>query len=48
MYILFTDEEMKWLNKTDFNWTIKEGCPKDIRNALERKMTILMNQGGVK
>lgn len=43
MTILFTEEEKKWINKELFNWTIKEGCPSDVRETLELKLKELKN-----
>lgn len=41
MHLMLEDEELKWINKELFNWTIKEGCPDDIRKKLEKKLDLI-------
>ena len=41
MHIMFTEEENEWIDKKLFNWTVKAGCPADIRKNLEKKLFIL-------
>jgi hypothetical protein len=41
MTIVFSDKEELWVNKKPFNWSIKEGCPADIRKTLEKKIRLL-------
>lgn len=38
MTIRFTDEEYEWIDKKPFNWTIKKGCPVDIKKSLAKKL----------
>lgn len=40
-HVLFTEEEMEWLDKKKFNWTIKKGCPKKIEHSLKKKLKVL-------
>ena len=50
MHILFSDEEKKWINRRSFGWTIKKGCPDEIRHSIENKKKKLdnqMNRGGL-
>jgi hypothetical protein len=44
MTIFFTEEENKWINKDAFNWTIKEGCPDNVRKTLQLKLEKLKNE----
>ncbi len=44
MTIYFTDEELEWINKKPFNWTIKKGCPKNIEKKLKGKLDVLYNK----
>jgi hypothetical protein len=41
MTIIFTDEEKEWIDKTPFRWTIKKGCPENIRTSLKKKLEAL-------
>ena len=43
MTIRFTDEEREWLVMEPFNWHIREGCPKNIRKGLAKKLELLSN-----
>lgn len=38
MTVRFTDQELKWINKDVGNWTIKDGCPPEIRKRLRIKL----------
>ena len=44
MTIIFTDEEKKWLVRENLHPSIKEGCPTDIRQSLQRKIDLLNRQ----
>lgn len=37
MHRLFSDEERKWIYTRELGWPIKEGCPEDIRESIEKK-----------
>ena len=41
MHLVFTKEEKKWIDMELFNWTIKKGCPKDIKKEIEKKLELL-------
>lgn len=41
MTIIFSEEEKEWINKTPFHWTIKKGCPENIRETLKKKLDAL-------
>ena len=42
MHIIFTDEEMEWLDKSKpFAWTIKDQCPQRIKEVLSKKQELL-------
>ena len=44
MTIIFTDEELEWIDKKPFDWKIKEGCPKEIKDSIQRKLDLLNKQ----
>lgn len=47
MHIIFSTEEMKWIDTRLFNWTVKNKCPEAIKKAIEKKLRILNeNMGG--
>lgn len=37
MHMMFTEEEKEWIDMRTFGWPIKKGCPKEIRESIERK-----------
>lgn len=37
MTIVYTDEEMKWIEWNGKNKTIKDGCPKEIAKSIQNK-----------
>ena len=41
MTVIFTVEERKWIDMKPFAWTVKNGCPEDIKKSIERKLTLL-------
>ena len=41
MTILFADKEMEYINKNNFNWTIKKECPTDIKKTILLKLNLL-------
>ena len=41
MTILFTDEELEYIAVEKFRWKIKRGAPKDVKERLEEKLSIL-------
>lgn len=47
MHIIFSTEEMKWIDIRPFNWTVKSKCPEAIKKSIEKKLRILNeNMGG--
>ena len=38
MTIYFTEQEIEWIEKRKFNWTIKKGCPEEIKKRLDKKL----------
>lgn len=44
MHMLFTNEELKWIDTKTFGWPIKRSCPKDIRENIEKKIKIISSQ----
>lgn len=47
MILRFTEEEMEWIIKEPFNWHIKDGCPNEIAESLERKLRNLYQKDGI-
>lgn len=41
MQTIFNDEEMKYIDKKPFNWTIKKDCPKRLEKSIKRKFAEL-------
>ena len=44
MHLIFTEAEKEWIDMKPFNWSVKEGCPKDIKEELEKKLKLLYGQ----
>lgn len=44
MHLIFTEEEKEWINKQLFNWTVKKGCPDNIKKTLEKKLQLLAGE----
>ena len=44
MHVLFSEEELEWVNKKTFGWPIKDGCPDTIRKAIRKKKQLIANQ----
>lgn len=44
MHIIFTEDEMKYINTKAFGWPIKDQCPDKIRKSIERKKELLNSQ----
>lgn len=45
MHIIFTDEEMEWLDiSKPFAWKIKDQCPHRVKEVLRKKLELL-NKG---
>lgn len=44
MHLLFSQEELAWIDTKVFGWKIREGCPKDISDKIRKKLEILNNQ----
>ena len=41
MTILFTEGEMKYINKNNFNWKVDEECPQNIKKTILLKLNLL-------
>lgn len=41
MTIIFTDEELEYIDKEPFNWHPKKDCPKKIEGSIKRKLKLL-------
>lgn len=44
MHLLFSEEELRWIDVYKFGWPIKNGCPENIKKSIERKKKLLDNQ----
>lgn len=44
MHMLFSAEELQWINTGKYRWPIKKDCPNKIRLSIERKKKIVDNQ----
>ena len=43
-FIPATDKEKEYIDKKPFKWTIKSGCPKNIKKTLSEKLYLLYNK----
>lgn len=41
MHINFTEEEKEYLDIRNFKIKIKDGCPKKVRDSIEKKTSVL-------
>ena len=46
MYLIFTDEEQKYIEKEPFKWRVKKDCPRDLKHTIRRKLEALNSQEG--
>ena len=46
MHMIFTEEELEWINTREFGWPIKDRCPENIRAIIETKKKAIDNQFG--
>ena len=44
MYIVFSEEELEWIDKETFGWPIKPRCPKNVKKRIEIKKKTLDDQ----
>lgn len=44
MHVIFLREELLWIDKRLFNWTIKEGCPKKLKEKIQQKLDLLKKE----
>ena len=44
MHILFTKEELEWINTKVFGWKILDGCPQKTKESILNKLEILAKQ----
>ena len=45
MHLIFTEEEKEWIVMKPLNWTVKEGCPEEIKKELDKKLKLLKGKG---
>lgn len=45
MHIIFTEQELNWIDTKKWGWQIKKDCPPDIRRGIEKKKIKLDSQG---
>lgn len=41
MIVVFSEEEMEWIDKMPFAWKIRNGCPAKLREALQKKLDLI-------
>ena len=41
MTVRFTEEELEYIDKTPFKWTVAEDAPEEITKAINRKLKLL-------
>lgn len=41
MTLIFTDEELEYIDKEPFNWHPKKKCPSEIEESIKRKLKLL-------
>lgn len=46
MHMIFTKEELVWIESDKFGWPIKRGCPQEIRKSITAKKEKLDKQMG--
>lgn len=44
MTIIFSEDEMEWINKKPFAWKIKKGCPQSLKTKLQKKLDLLYKE----
>lgn len=44
MHMIFSAEELQWINTRKYRWPIKKDCPSKIRLSIERKKKIIDDQ----
>lgn len=44
MHMIFTEQEKEWINISKWGWTLKKGCPENIKKSIERKKKIINSQ----
>lgn len=44
MHVLFSEEELAAIDLVPFAWNVKDGTPKALREAIERKLNAIDNQ----
>ena len=41
MTLIFTATELEWINKELFHWSIKDGCPENLKKGIQTKLRLL-------
>ena len=41
MTMMFSEDELEWIDKKPFHWTIKDGCPEELKKSIEKKLKLL-------
>lgn len=44
MHIIFSEEELLWIDTRKFAWPIKDGCPDEVRVSILEKKKLLDSQ----
>lgn len=44
MHVLFSQEELAWIDKKLFDWTVKRGCPEKLKKGIEQKLKLLKKE----
>lgn len=44
MHIIFSEEELRWINKRTMGWPLKQDCPEKIKKSIEKKKEKLNKQ----
>ena len=45
MHMIFSKDELKWVDTRALEWKIKRGCPEEIKVSIEKKLEILKEAG---
>ena len=45
MTVLFTEEEREWLDRKEFNWSLKPDCPESLVKPIKAKLALIYEQG---
>lgn len=42
--LIFTEEELEWIDKIPYNWKIKKGCPDKLKKSIDKKLKELKKE----